>query len=175
MRRTHKIIIAVAFAALAGVAAYQYYYWFMEGTGPQHRASVPVRKETVRLLSPAPTGKLANHVLEVRSDITDRERAELILRELRKEKVINSGVQLRDVALGLEGVLYLNLSKKLAEPYQGAPPEILMVYSLVNSFALSFKDVSKVQLLVEGEPAYTIRGVVYTFLPLEFNREFMED
>jgi len=32
-----------------------------------------------------------------------------------------------------------------------------------------------VQLLVEGQPANTIRGVVYTYMPLEFNRELLED
>ncbi len=52
---------------------------------------------------------------------------------------------------------------------------MIVVYSLVNSFATSFKDVRKVQLLVEGEPIYTIAGLVYTYMPLEFNRELMED
>ena len=69
----------------------------------------------------------------------DKERADLILRELKKEKVINPGVQVRDVAIGLDGVLYLNLSKNLAEVRPGAPSEIVVVYSLVNSFVVKLQ------------------------------------
>ena len=175
MQRKHKLIIGIACAVLVAVAAYQWIYWFREGIDSQQRGPVTAQKETVRLFSPAGKIKLGNRVLEVRSDITDKERADLILRELRKDRTIGPGVQLRDVAIGLDGVLYLNLSKNLAEAQSGAPPEIMVVYSLVNSFASSFKDVNKVQLLLDGAPAYTIGGVVYTYLPLEFNKDLMED
>jgi len=119
--------------------------------------------------------KLGRRTLEVRADAPDKERAELIIRELKKEKILPPGVQLREVAVGVDGVLYLNLSRGLMETQAGVPSEIVMVYSLVNSFITSFKDTRKVQLLVEGQPANTIRGVVYTYMPLEFNRELLED
>lgn len=141
----------------------------------QQRGSVTAQKETIRLFSPLSNMKLGNRVLEIRSDMPDKEKADLILRELKKDKVINPGVQLRDAVIGLDGVLYLNLSRNLAEVRPGAPSEIVVVYSLVNSFASSFKDVRKVQLLLDGEPAYTVGGVVYTYLPLEFNRDLTED
>ncbi len=155
--------------------AFQWLYWFREGSDSQQKGSITAQKETIRLFSPVSKIKLGNRMLEVRSDITDKEKADLILRELKKDKVISPGVQLRDVAVGLDGVLYLNLSKNLAEVRPGAPPEIVVVYSLVNSFASSFKDVNKVQLLLDGAPVYTIGGVVYTYLPLEFNKDLMED
>ena len=139
------------------------------------RSAVTAQKETIRLFSPLSTIKLGNRILEIRSDMPDKEKAELILRELKKDRVISPGVQLRDLAIGLDNVLYLNLSKNLTEAHPGAPPETVMVYSLVNSFASSFKDVRKVQLLLDGEPAYTMGGVVYTYLPLEFNKDLMED
>ncbi len=175
MQRKHKLIIGIACVVLAAVVAYQWLYWFGEGTNTQQRASIIAQKETIRLFSPVSGTKLGNRVLEVRSDITDKEKADLILTELKKDKVISPGVQLRDVAVGLDGVLYLDLSKSLVEVRPGAPPEIVVVYSLVNSFASSFKDVNKVQLLLDGAPAYTIGGVVYTYLPLEFNKDLMED
>ena len=175
MQRKRKFIVGVACAILVAVAAYQWLHWFREATSAQQRGSITVRKETIRLFSADGASRLSNHVLEVRSDIPDREKADIILRELKKDKVIGAGVQLRDAAVGLDGILYLNVSKNLAETYPGAPPEMIMVYSLVNSFASSFKDVNKVQLLLDGEPAYTIRGVVYTYLPLDFNKDFMED
>ena len=175
MKRKHKLIILVAVIILAAVVAYQWLYWFNESTTSQQRGSITAQKEIVSLFSPVGNIKLANRVLEVRSEITDKERADLILRELKKDKTIGAGVQLRDVAIGIDGVLYLNLSKNLAEAHPGAPSDIMMVYSLVNSFAASFRSVKKVQLLLDGEAAYTIRGVVYTYLPLEFNKELMED
>ena len=156
------------------------FLWFQfnqmsEGDNRQQKDSIKAQKETIRLCSPLSKTKLGNQALEVRSDMADREKADLILRELKKGKVISPGVQLRDLAIGLDGVLYLNLSRNLAEAHPGAPPEIIVVYSLVNSFASSFKDVRKVQLLLDGEPVYTIGGVVYTYMPLEFNKDLMED
>jgi hypothetical protein len=155
--------------------AYQWFYWIREGTNSQQRGAVTAQKETIRLFSPLSKIKLGGRVLEIRSDMPDKEKADLILRELKKDKAISPAVQLRDVAIGVDGVLYLNLSRNLTEAHPGAPSEIIVVYSLVNSFASSFKDVRKVQLLLDGEPAYTIGGVVYTYLPLEFNKDLMED
>jgi hypothetical protein len=175
MQPKHKLIIAIACAVLLAAVAFQWFYWIREGTNSQQRGAVTAQKETIRLFSPLSTIKLGSRVLEIRSDVADKEKADLILRELKKDRVISPGVQLRDLAIGLDGVLYLNLSKNLTEAHPGAPPEIVMVYSLVNSFASSFKDVRKVQLLLDGEPAYTIGGVVYTYLPLEFNKDLMED
>ena len=134
-----------------------------------------MQKEVLHLFFPLSTSKLGRRALEVRADAPDKERAELILRELKKEKILPSGVQLREIAVGIDGVLYLNLSRGLMETQAGVSSEIMMIYSLVNSFITSFKDTRQVQLLFEGQPAYTIRGVVYTYLPLEFNRELLED
>jgi hypothetical protein len=175
MPRKYKLIIGIACAVLVAVVAYQWLYWFREGTNSQQRGAVTAQKETIRLFSPLSSIKLGSRVLEVRSDMPDKEKADLILRELKKDKVISPGVQLRDVAIGLDGVLYLNLSKNLAEGRPGAPSEITALYSLVNSFASSFKDVRKVQLLLDGEPAYTVGGAIYTYLPLEFNKDLTED
>jgi hypothetical protein len=175
MQRKHKVIIGIACVVLVAVVAYQWLYWFREGTNLQQRGSVTAQKETIRLFSPLSNMKLGSRVLEIRSDMPDKEKADLILKELKKDKVISPGVHLRDLVIGLDDVLYLNLSKNLADVRPGAPSELVVVYSLVNSFASSFKGVRKVQLLLDGEPAYTIGGVLYTYLPLEFNRDLMED
>jgi hypothetical protein len=175
MQRKHKLIIAILGAVLAAAVAFQWFYWIREGTNPQQRGPVTAQKEIIRVFSPVSKIGLGNRVLEIRSDMPDKERADLILKELKKDKVIHPGVHLRDVVIGLDGVLYLNLSRNLTEMQTGAPSEAVVVYSLVNSFASSFKGVRKVQLLLDGEPVYTIGGVVYTYLPLEFNKDLLED
>jgi hypothetical protein len=175
MRKKYKILIGVACALLILAGASAWFYWLNADTSPQQKGSVAVAKEALHVFFPLNKIKLGRRVIEIRSDTPDRERADLILKELKKAKSINPGVQLREVATGIDGVLYLNLSKNLTETLPGAPPEIIMVYALVNSFATSFKDVRKVQLLVEGEPVYTIGGLLYTYLPLEFNKDLMED
>lgn len=177
MKRKHKILIIIGCIILAmalALAATWYYYVVMDPTQKQ-KGTVIVQKEMLQLFFPLSSTKLGRRTLEVRVDAPDKERAELIIRELKKEKIVPSAVQFREVAVGLDGVLYLNLSRGLMEVQAGAPSEILMVYSLVNSFIASFKETRKVQLLFDGQPAYTIRGVLYTYTPLEFNRELLED
>jgi hypothetical protein len=175
MEKKHKIFIGIACAALLLAGTSAWFFWLIAGTDQQQKGSVTVQKEVLHVFFPLSKTKLGRRVLEVRADAPDREKADLILKELKKEKGIGPGVQLREVATGIDGVLYLNLSKNLTETHPGGPPEIIMVYALVNSFVTSFKDVRKIQLLVEGEPTYTIGGLLYTYLPLEFNKDLMED
>lgn len=177
MQTRNKILIIlgclVLVLALAGTATWYFEIW--TDLSQKQRGSVVAQKEVLTLFLPLTATKLERRTLEVRTDASDRERGELILRELKKEKVLPPTVQLRDLAVGVDGVLYLNLSKGLVEAQGGAPSEIMVVYSLVNSFVSSFKETRMVQLLIEGQPTYTIRGVVYTYMPLEFNRELLED
>jgi hypothetical protein len=177
MQRKHKILIIVGCIVLAMLlaASATWYFYFVIDPAQKQKGSVVLQKEALQLFFPLSTTKLGKRTLEVRIDASDKERAELIIRELKKEKILPPGVQLREVAVGLDGVLYLNLSRGLMEVQAGAPSEILMVYSLVNSFVASFKETRTVQLLFDGQPVYTIRGVVYTYMPLEFNRELLED
>jgi hypothetical protein len=175
MQTKYKIFIGIAGAVLIIAGASAWFYWLKAGTDQQQKGSVTVQKETLHVFFPLSKTRLGRRVLEIHADAPDREKADLILKELKKEKCINPGVQLREVATGIDGVLYLNLSKNLTEAHNGAPPEIIMVYALVNSCVTSFKDVRTIQLLVEGEPAYTIGGLLYTYLPLEFNKDLMED
>jgi len=175
MQKKHKILIGIGCAILVLAGASAWFYWLQAGNEQQQKGSVTAQKEALHLFFPLSKTKLGRRVLEVRADAPDREKADLILKELKKEKSVNPGLQLREVAAGIDGVLYLNLSRNLTEAHPGVPPEIIMVYALVNSFVTSFRDVRKVQLLVEGEPPFTVGGLLYTYLPLEFNKDLMED
>lgn len=175
MQTKYKVLIGVACAVLILAGAAAWFYWLSAGTDQQQKGAVTAQKEALHIFFPLAKTKLGRRVLEVRADAPDREKADLILKELKKEKVINPGVQLRDVAVGIDSVLYLNLSKNLTEGQPTGAPEMVMVYAIVNSFVTSFKDVRKVQFLVDGEALFTVGGLVYTYLPLEFNKDLMED
>ena len=74
-----------------------------------------------------------------------------------------------------EATIYLNLSRDVLGDKTSPAKEITKVYSMVNSFLLSLKDAKKVQILVEGQPVYTLNGTVYIYKPIEFNKYVMED
>jgi hypothetical protein len=67
------------------------------------------------------------------------------------------------------------LSREFVEDRPKSPNEIAMVYSLVNSLVSGFKNSKRVQLLVEGRALPTVDGTVYTYLPLEFNNDLVEE
>jgi len=119
--------------------------------------------------------KLEQKTLEAKKGIPDKEKARIIIRELKKEGAIPENTVLHDFMPDTEGTLYLNLSKNISEDKQDSAKEIMTVYSIVNSFLLTFKDARKVQLLIEGQPVYTLNGTIYTYKPFEFNKHIMED
>ena len=82
---------------------------------------------------------------------------------------------MNDLVIDSEGVLYLNFSKHISEIKTTSMTEILRTFSIVNSFLGSFRNTNKVQFLIEGQPVYTLNGTVYTYKPLEFNQDLLED
>lgn len=138
-------------------------------------AVVPNDKESLYLFLPTETGGLQKKPLEVRATLSERARADILLQELRKARAIPASVRLRELAFGEDGVLYLDVSHEAVEQQPDMRGEIRIVYALVNSFIASFRDVSRVQLLVDGRPVYTFSGVVYTYGPLPFNNDVEEE
>jgi len=130
--------------------------------------------DVISVYLPTPEGKLQRKTVEVHRQPSDRARAETLFRELKEAKCIPDRLKLHEMALGSDGVLYLNLSAEFID--RNTPErEILMTYSVVNSFVESFHNAKKVQILVEGQPVYTGSGVLYIFSPLEFNKDVLED
>jgi spore germination protein GerM len=123
---------------------------------------------------PGKQGKLVRKTVEVQRQLPDRAKADAIFRELKEGRSIPDRLRLYEMAVGEDGVLYLNLSKEFLDP--GTPArEVTMVYSLVDSFLASFPRAKRVQLLVEGAPVYTRSGFLYILEPLEFNKELLEE
>lgn len=74
-----------------------------------------------------------------------------------------------------EGVAFLNFSKEISERHPGgSSAEIQTVYSIVNTVALNFSEIKKVQLLIEGKKAKTVAGHIDISFPLGPDKEFIK-
>lgn len=162
--------LGVLLLAVAGLAC----YWYSLPAASPARTAAQLQKEAVSVFLPDAQGKLERKTIEAPERLSDRGRADIILRELKEARSIPDRLKLYDLALGEDGVLYLNVSKEFLDADSPAR-EIPMVYSMVDSFAASFPGVRSVQLLVEGEPVYTRSGLLYLLKPLQFNKELLED
>jgi len=141
---------------------------------PQQLVTI-VKKETISVYFPTGKGKLVEKKIDIATNLSDKEKGNAIIRNLKAFKAIPEELTLNDLALDSDGILYLNLSKDIAVKKTATIAEITRIFSIVNSFLGNFRNASKVQLLVEGHPVYTLNGTVYTYKPLEFNQDLLED
>ena len=167
------IIVFIAIAVLtAGLLVYVYKDRWMEK--PQQPVTI-IRKETITLYVPAGQRKLIEKKIDITGSFNDKARGDLIIRNLKELKCVPEELTLNDIVVDYDGILYLNFSNIVSEKPISAITEILKTFSIVNSFLGNFKNTNKVQFLVEGQPAYTLNGTVYTYKPLEFNKDLLED
>jgi hypothetical protein len=170
-KRLAIIIFVVAIALTVLIAVYSY----LKRTEPI-KNTPSVTTESLNIFVPKDGIKLGQNILEVRTGISDKQRADEIINELKKQKCIPDKLSLYDFATDDDGIMYLNFSKEiLNDKTAAADREITMTYAIVNTFTSNFKNVNKVQLLVEGRPTETINGVVYIYRPIEFKKDLMED
>jgi spore germination protein GerM len=71
-----------------------------------------------------------------------------------------------EVFVSPRGVAYVDLSKEAAQGTAGSREELISVYSIVNSLAVNFPAVKRVQILVDDRPAATLAGHVDLSRPL---------
>ncbi len=72
-----------------------------------------------------------------------------------------------EVFVTARGVAYVNLSKEAAEGAGGgSEAELITVYSVVNSLAVNFPAIKRVQILLEDKPRPTLWGHVDLTRPL---------
>ena len=163
------LIVAVAASVGAGIAIYQ----------RQHATRVVERGEAVQsdqvsVYFPDEQGKLVRKMVDVQKQLSDKARADTLLRELKEARCVPDRLKVYELAVGQGGVLYLNLSGEFID--RATPErEITMTYGIVNSFLESFRGAQSVQILVEGQPVYTRSGVLYILEPLRFNGELLEE
>jgi hypothetical protein len=72
-----------------------------------------------------------------------------------------------EVFVTARGVAYVDLSKEAGEAFAGgSDAELRSVYSIVNSITTNFPSISRVQILIDNQPATTLAGHVDLSRPL---------
>ena len=160
--------------AILGSLGGLFHLYLTRGNAPAvERASVTDR-ESISVFAPNERDLLERQVIEVQRQLPAKLRGDALFRALKDARCIPDRLRLHDLAMGQDGVLYLNVSKEFVD-HNTPEKEVTMVYGLVNSFLESFRGARSVQLLVEGEPVYTRSGLLYIFKPLEFNKDLLEE
>ena len=134
----------------------------------------PEKKETTFIYIPGDTGKLVKKSIEIKVSLPEREKAELIMSSLKKEKAVPEKLSLHEFIIDTDGTMFLNLSHDINNDTVNTN-NINVIYGIVNSFLSCFKDAKRVQILVNGQALYTIGGQLYTYTPIEFNNQLLED
>ncbi len=170
-RRLAAGISVVIVLVAAGLVFFLYQ---SQRASPLKQGAAQTEGDVISVYFPGEGGKLQRKAVEVHKQPSDTAKAETLFRELKEARCIPDRLKIYEMALGSDGVLYLDISAEFID--RNTPEkEITMTYGIVNSFIESFHNVKKVQMLVEGQPVYTRSGVLYLFSPLEFNKELVED
>ncbi len=170
IRTPYIIVLIVIAVAAAGFFAYRY-----------ARLARPLKTVVVEEVSdlkvyyPSRPAKLSLKSTPVKTMLTDREKADAIISALKTGKVLPDTLVLTDFAADMEGTLILNFTSDLALLKLEPLTEIQTVYAIVNSFLANFTKAKNVQLLAAGQAIFTIGGTVYTYKPMEFNSQMLED
>ena len=172
VRKPFIIVLAVIIVLAAGAMAYIYRDMWIKK--PQQLVTI-VQKETVSIYFSTGQSKLIKKEIDITSNLSDKEKGNFIIKSLKTLKGIPEDLTLNDLVVDSDGVLYLNFSKNISEIKTTSMTEILRTFSIVNSFLGSFRNTNKVQFLIEGQAVYTLNGTVYTYKPLEFNQDLLED
>jgi hypothetical protein len=169
---TNKKLVMI-FAAAILIIAFLTVYSYLNR--PEPMKGIPsVIMDSLYIFVPKDGNKLVQSVLQVKSGISERQKADELINELKKQKCVPEKLTLYDFATDDDGVMYLNFSNEIQND-KNSLQEINMTYAIVNTFIYNFKSINKVQLLVEGRPTETINGIIYTYKPIEFKKDLMED
>lgn len=175
-RINYKRITLVCLPLIIVTASIVVFFKYMAGTPPE-KPVVRTEKATVSLFIPGDNGRLVEKAVEINNSGTYKEKADLILGELKKTRCLPEVVMLKELTMDSSGTMYLNFSKDLISSTGAGNSidEITTVYAITNSFLASFRNARKVRFLVDWQPIHTLHGIVSTFLPIEFNKQITEE
>ncbi len=170
IRTPYIIALVVITLAASGFFAFRY----VKMAKPPQTVVVEETSE-LKIYYPSPPAKLGVKGVPVKNTLTDREKADAIISGLRDGKTIPETLALIDFGTDTDGTLILNFTPDIALMKLDPLREIQTVYAIVNSFLANFAKARNVQLLSAGQAFSTINGTVYTYKPMEFNSQILED
>ena len=167
-----RVLFILAVAIITFIACSFFYYKFQK--------DVPMKKKkafAVDIYFADRNGKnLATEKRKVDATDTLENQAKDVILELIKgsdnelKRTIPHGTKLRDISFNAEGVAIVDFSPELISKHPGGSyGELLTIYSIVNSLTLNFKEIKKVQIVVEGKKVETIAGHIYAAGPFSAN------
>jgi len=171
--RAYKKIVLIIVVCLAIIVVSVQIYRYIKTTQTTHY--IPATEQmTLTLCVPEYYGKLTQRVVPVQRYGTERQKADILIEQLKKGGYLPEKLVLLDFAIDDNGVLYMNFTKDITGVSIGTR-DVMTAYTLINSFLLNFKNARTVFLLADGQPLHTLGGIVYTYIPLGFNQGLLED
>jgi hypothetical protein len=79
---------------------------------------------------------------------------------------LNPGTKVLGVFVTARGVAYVDLSKEATEAPGGSEDELLRVYAIIDSIAVNFPAIRRVQILIDDHASQTLGGHVDLSRPL---------
>ncbi|MCX8110699.1 MAG: GerMN domain-containing protein [Syntrophorhabdaceae bacterium] len=170
-RKKIIIFIAIFVAALLIIGAY---YRFLK------RPKVTATPETAKaselnIIYPVSRFRLAKKTVQIKNETPERTKIDIMMKALKDEKAIPERLELYDYTIDSNGIIYTNLSGHLIEDINEPSQEIMALYSIINTLISNTGNAKAVQILIEGRPVYTLKGLIYTYKPLPYNNDLMED
>ena len=82
------------------------------------------------------------------------------------------GTKVLSLKIDKNGTAYADFSKELAKKGQGSYGEMMLCYAITNTLT-EFKEIKRVQILVEGKKVITLSGHMDIEDPLERNKTLL--
>ena len=82
------------------------------------------------------------------------------------------GTKVLSLKIDKNGTAYADFSKELAKKGQGSYGEMMLCYAITNTLT-EFKEIKRVQILVEGKRVITLSGHMDIEDPLERNKTLL--
>ena len=92
--------------------------------------------------------------------------------DARMDDVVPIGTKVLSLKIDKNGTAYADFSKELAKKGQGSYGEMMLCYAIANTLT-EFKEIKRVQILVEGKRVITLSGHMDVEDPLERNKTLL--
>lgn len=92
--------------------------------------------------------------------------------DAKMDDVVPIGTKVRSLKIDKDGTAYADFSKELAKKGQGSYGELMLCYAITNTLT-EFKEIKRVQILVEGKKVVTLSGHMDIEDPLTRNKTLL--